>query len=84
MNTTTHFSTVASRPRQFLAEVRDELRERREVRAERRALERELAVYRTRAEVDDLLAALQDHEGAEAEEIREILTTQNLRHQLAS
>ena len=73
MNTTTHFSTVANRPRQLLAEVRDELRERREARRTRRSLQRELAAYSTRAEIDDLLAAIDGDDSAEAQEIRHIL-----------
>ena len=73
MNTTTPFSTVATRPRQLLAEVRDELREVRQARRARRSLQRELAAYSTRAEVDDLLAALDGDDSVEAQEIRHIL-----------
>ncbi len=83
MNTTTNASTVSSRPRQFLAEVRDELRERRGARAERRTLERELSVYSTRAEVDDLLASIEGEDTADADQIRSILTG-NLNGRLAS
>lgn len=60
---------------QFLAEARDDLRRRREARAARRTLERELATYRTQAEVDDLLAAMRDHDDAENDAIRTILTS---------
>ena len=41
--------------------------------AARRSLQRELAAYSTRAEVDDLLAALDGDDGVEAQEIRHIL-----------
>ncbi len=51
-----------------------ELRERRAARAQHRRLRHELATYRTRAEVDDLLAALTGQEGPEVEEIRDILS----------
>lgn len=53
--------------------VRDDLRERREARAAHRRLQADLAVYRTPAEIDDLLAAVDGHEGTEAEQIRSIL-----------
>jgi hypothetical protein len=59
---------------------------RRQARADYRALERSLATYSTRAEVDDVLATIQGQDDAEAQLIRRILTT-NLRqrnHQLAS
>lgn len=57
-----------------LVAVRDELRERRRVRAEYRSLERDLVSYTSRSDVDDLLAALGGQTGVEAEQIREILT----------
>ena len=66
-------STAVSRPRQVLAHVRDDLRERRIARRNFRALSRELASYNTRAEVDDLLAAVDNQPGAEADQIRLIL-----------
>jgi hypothetical protein len=53
--------------------VRDDLRERREARAAHRALQRELATYTTRAEVDDLLGALRREDSAAIDEIRGIL-----------
>lgn len=49
------------------------LRERRQARADHRSLERDLASYTTRSDVDDLLAALRDSESADAERIRTIL-----------
>jgi len=73
MNTTTHISTVATRSRQLLSSVRDELRERRAAHRAHRSLQRELAAYSTRAEVDDLLAALDGDDSAEAQKIRHIL-----------
>jgi hypothetical protein len=71
--TTTHPTPAASRPRQLLTTMRDELRERREARATKRKLQAELATYSTRAEVDDLMALLHHQESAQAEQIRGIL-----------
>ena len=53
--------------------IRNQVRERRQERAEHRALERELASYRTRSEIDELLVVLGQHEGPEAQEVRDIL-----------
>ena len=53
--------------------VKDELRERREARAAKRALEADLATYRTPAEIEDLLASVDREESADAELIRGIL-----------
>ena len=79
MNTTTHTTTARNRPMQILGTVRDELRERRQARAEYRALERSLATYNTRTQVDDLLGSIRGVEGADAERVRTILT-RNLQH----
>jgi hypothetical protein len=57
-----------------LTRLRDDLRERRRARAARRVLEDQLASYVGPAEVDDLLAALSEHDGPEADQIRSILT----------
>ena len=86
MNTTTQPNSPASRPLQLLASVRDDLRERREARATKRQLQRELAAYSTRAEVDDLMALLHHQESAQAEQIRGILNRnlQQRPNQLAS
>ena len=56
-----------------LITIRDQVRERRQERAEHRALERELASYRTPSEIDELLVVLGQHEGPEAQEVRDIL-----------
>ena len=56
-----------------LTTIRDQVRERRQERAEHRALERELASYRTPSEIDELLVVLGQHEGPEAQEVRDIL-----------
>jgi hypothetical protein len=53
--------------------LRHELHQRRQDAAEYRSLERELASYNTRAEVDDLLASFRDAEGPDVEKIRGIL-----------
>jgi hypothetical protein len=65
--------------RQLVATVRDELRERREVRAARRTLERELSSYDTPAQINDLLGVLSGQDGAAAQEIREIVLRNELR-----
>jgi DNA replication protein DnaD len=86
MNITTHRSSTVSRPRQLLTTVRDELRERRETRAAKRQLQRDLATYSTRAEVDDLMALLHHQDSAQADQIRGILNRnlQQGHHKLAS
>jgi hypothetical protein len=77
-----------SRSTQAWRTLRDTLRNRLESRRDQRSLARELASYRTTAEVDDLLAALHRDDSQQAEQIRTILT-QNMqdrrgRHQFAS
>jgi len=59
--------------RNFVSSIQDELRERREARAAYRALEQELASYRTPHEIADLLGTISDQESPEAEQIRDIL-----------
>ncbi len=80
--TTTHKST--RRPSQVLAVLRDELRERRQARAEFRALERELAHYTSPNDVDDLLASLRNEDSDEAEQIRGIVSRNVRAHRMAS
>jgi hypothetical protein len=86
----THRTAETAQPRALraLSSVRDDLRERRQARAEYRALERDLASYTTHAQVDDLLAAIRDEDSLEAETIRAILGRNLLRsnanHQRAS
>ncbi len=53
--------------------MRETLRERRAARAAYRSLRQELASYGTSREVDDLLGSLKDQDGAEAQQIRDIL-----------
>ena len=67
---------------QLVATVRDELRERRQERAARRTLERELASYTTESDINDLLGALSGQDGVGADEVREILLRNHLRHSL--
>lgn len=57
----------------FVNRLRDDLAERRERRVARHHLERDLAGYQSRSDIDDLLAAVARTEGPEAEEIRGIL-----------
>ena len=56
----------------FWAGLRDNLRGSRGART-RRALEADLASFTTRADVDDLLAAMSDIDSPEADQIRTIL-----------
>ena len=67
---------------QLVATVRDELRERRQARTARRTLERELAAYRSPAEINDLLGSLQGQDDAAAEEVRDIVLRNQLRQSL--
>ena len=80
MNTAQSSSSTPSRPRQLLATVRDELRERRRVRASYRELERSLSSYSSRREVDDLLAVIAHQDGPDAERVRRVLA-RNVQHQ---
>jgi len=59
--------------RQHISALRDAVRERREARASYDALKQDLASFQTRREVDDLLGLVQDQEGLEAQQIRDIL-----------
>ena len=66
-------TTVA--PRSFLSTWRAERHERRAARAARRNLEQQLATYSTPREVDELLSLIKNEEGPEAEQMRDILTS---------
>lgn len=56
---------------------------RREVRARRRRFQRDLAVYRTDAEVDELLTMLRHHEGPDADLMRDQLVRNRLDYSVA-
>ena len=56
-----------------LAAIRDELREVREARAARKALERDLASYTRPADLNDIDAILDRHSDEETADIRRIL-----------
>ncbi|MET0839156.1 MAG: hypothetical protein ABWY19_10270 [Marmoricola sp.] len=74
MNTNANQSTTTSRrPLQLWTSVRDELRERRQTRTERRALEQELSAYNTEAEINDLLAVIEGEDSHAADQVRAIL-----------
>ena len=74
MNTNANKSTTTSRRSlQLWTSVRDELRERRQTRTERRSLERELSAYTTPAEIDDLLAVIENEDSLAADQVRAIL-----------
>jgi hypothetical protein len=77
-------NTIQSLPRPYrlAATVRDELRERRQARASRRNLERELASYTTTSEVNDLLGSLRGQDEAAVAQIREVVLRNQLRHGL--
>lgn len=77
MNTST-----IRRPATLMATVRDDLRERREARAARRSLERELATYTTTADIADLLGSLHGQDDDAVEEIRDVVLRNQLRHGL--
>ena len=68
--TETRTQLTPRRPILSWAGLRDHLRNNR---AARRALEADLASFTTRAEVDDLLAAMSDMDSPEADQIRTIL-----------
>lgn len=70
--TMTSADNTTARP-SFWASVRDDLRERREARAQRASLYRELNGYHSRADILDLLAAADRHDGPQAELMRSIL-----------
>jgi hypothetical protein len=55
--------------------VRDELRDARAARAARKALEHDLAGYRSQADLNDLGAILDRHSAEETADIRRILST---------
>ena len=80
--TTTHKATRT--PSQVLSGLRDELRERRQARADYRALERELAHYTTPNDVDDLLASIRHEDSEEAEQIRGIVARNVRQRRMAS
>ena len=65
-----------------ISTLRDELRDRRTMRTNRRALERELATYDTASHINDLLGSLQGQDDAAAQQIREIVLRNGLRHSL--
>ncbi|MGZ4598023.1 MAG: hypothetical protein ACXV3V_13960 [Actinomycetes bacterium] len=75
-------NTFLRPPAKLVATMRDDLRERREARAARRTLERELTSYSTTAEVNDLLGSLHGQDGADADAVREIVLRNQLRHSL--
>jgi hypothetical protein len=56
-----------------LASMVSAARERREARAHYKALQQELSTFRTEREVEDLLGTVEDQDGREAEQIRNIL-----------
>lgn len=73
MTSSTHTSSAHSSTQQVWETARDGLRRRRQARAQRRQLERELATYTTSAEVADLLASLRGQDEASVAEIRAIV-----------
>jgi hypothetical protein len=65
--------SISTSLRERMTTIRDQVRERRQERAEHLTLQRELASYRSPSEVDELLALMADQEGGDAERIRDIL-----------
>jgi hypothetical protein len=77
-------TTAPVRSSGWLPGMRATLNERRHARAARRALEADLASYRSPAEIDDLLAALERADDSPVtEQIRTILYS-NLTHRTAA
>jgi len=71
---------TATRPLAFLwTSVRTRLRESRDARAARAALERELASYNHQSDLDDLHAILDRYSDRETAQIRRILAAQRSR-----
>jgi hypothetical protein len=75
-------NTFLRQPVELVVSVRDELRERREARAGRRVLERELASYTTPAEVNDLLGSLRGQDDQAVQDIRDAVVRNLLRQSL--
>ena len=75
-------NTFLRQPIDLVTSVRDALRERREARADRRVLERELACYTTPAEVNDLLGSLRGQDDRAVQDIRDAVVRNLLRHSL--
>jgi hypothetical protein len=75
-------NTIIRPSARLVATVRDELRERRRVRTARRTLERELASYNTPAQINDLLGVLSGQDDDAAQDIRDIVLRNELRHSL--
>ncbi len=59
---------------ELLPALRATLRTRRTERAARRRLENELAAYQTPRDINDLLLLISNQEGADADEVREVLS----------
>ena len=63
----------SSRPRQLLASLRADLRERSRVRASYRELERSLAAVSSPSEIGDLLAMIAQQDGPDVQRVRRVL-----------
>ncbi len=73
-HTSHHLADAAPRVARLVGTARDELRERRAVRAAARDLARDLGTYTTPREIEDLLATLERSEEPAAEAMRSLLT----------
>ncbi len=75
---TTPISTPSKADRRgsgFWADIRDDLRDRREARTARAHLVKQLDGYHSRSDILDLLAAADRYDGAEAELMRDVLNS---------
>ncbi len=72
--TQNHLATAAPKVARLVTTVRDELRQRRALRAAARRLEQDLATYTSPREIDDLLAALDRGDDADVSPIRMVLS----------
>jgi hypothetical protein len=66
----------------LVASVRGELRDRRSARVNRRSLQRQLSAYTTTSDVNDLLGSIRGQDDRAAQEIREIVLRNQMRHGL--
>jgi hypothetical protein len=73
MNTASTRTALTAGPRRALATMRDDLRQRRDVRASYRELEHALSAYSSRSEIGDLLATIARQDGPETQRVRRIL-----------
>ena len=65
--------SISTSIRERMTTIRDQARERRQERAERQALQRELSSFRTPSEIEELLVVLWQQDGPQAQDVRDIV-----------